>query len=216
MSLIVGLSLIKSQQDISANQQREIANRFFKKIVIPHIKGTLDRSNSALNIEHPRNYKAYFDNSRINNLFDVIDKYYYQIVDFDDHFPSNHLSKLLIKFYAFTNKAYRVAEEMDSLLIKMAASSKLDTRKIGDGYLVIFTKGLRYAKFDQEELTIWLYNTERERFYDLVDHFFSNPENNIKKKYKDKFELLNPEVLNQTKKLKGLINEIESLVKNYK
>lgn len=212
LAFLIGLSLVSFEDNIRKAQNKERSERFFKKIIKPAMKNAFLRSRSTLNTNNAFNMKAYFDNSNINNLYDVIDKYLDQLNEFQDYHQNDNLVKTLVDFYSDVGKGYIEGERLDILLVKMAKICRLD--QIRDKNRIIFLKGLRYAKFDEKELNIMLEFDPDAGIKDFVNTFFKNPESDTKLGYKKKFDKLDSNMKQLVLKLQEECNNIKKLLVN--
>lgn len=204
MALIIGLFLLVYEDDIRNKQNKERSSRYFNNIVTPAIKKGFKRIPSGLNRNSIMNQKAYFDNSSINNIHDVIEKHLDEIYEYIDYNERDLLARRLVSYYANVEEAYIKGEELDILLRSMAFMvNMLPDNSQG----VLYLKALRYAKFSKEELRILLPMYQYDA--DFYEKYFKNPEKGLKESYRKRFLELDP-------KIDKIINDLKKESKNIK
>lgn len=210
LGLIIGLLLMNIQDRISEEQNKKRSIRFFRKIILPELKNAFDRNPSSINTMSAMNSKAFFDNSSINNLHDVIEKYLYSIHEYIDYVNEEKLANLLIKYYESVEEGYRRGEEFDDLLRKM--SSIVEILPYSDPEYIIYLKAVRYSEVDDKEIQILLKTPRIRQFYDFYEKNYKDPKSDLKLQYKNQFIQLDAKMLEKIKTLKSDCEVIRSII----
>lgn len=209
LALIVSIFLRKHEKDLQLKHAKDKSKKIFINVINPTVKNTFDRTKSKLNRSSAFNSTAYYDNSYINHLHDVIDKYLGEVKEYSEYNSDDLLSKDLIKFHEKSEEAYRRGEELDILLDKMARAANITIDGDVDR-IIVYYKAKEYAKFDLEEVKILLTNTRGDsKIYDLIETYYNNPNTDKKMQFKKNFLQLDFEIKKRIESLNRLLAKIE-------
>lgn len=150
-SSVTGFFLyLQEANEFKANKQRALS--FYENELLSDLKEVRNREPSAWNLSGGN--KFYFDNSRINPLFDVYKKNIKEINNFKTYFPDNQKIKTFEEFYKKARVGYVCGEKIDNLIYqeirsfhhKNGVSSTNDMKAIG------YIKGKLYSDASENEL----------------------------------------------------------------
>lgn len=117
LGAIVAAIFFYLQEADEYHTNKKKAQAFYEDKLILDLKEAFDRSTSPWNFSGLN--KFYFDNSRINSLFDVYQSNFDAINEYDAYFPKNELLNIFKEFYREVRKGYVLGEKLEGEIYQL-------------------------------------------------------------------------------------------------
>ncbi len=158
-----------------ANKRK--AESFYHDRLVLDIRESFDRNKSPWNFSGLQ--KFYFDDSRINSLYDIYEKNFSDINNFQAYFPANKLISVFNELYRLTRKGYVLAEKLEGEIYQLvrAEHHKRQLISANDFSSKAYIKGKLFANISDDVILKYLeWQTIPERIPQILEIAKKNPE----------------------------------------
>ena len=149
IGFFVALLIYAVQKHSDILQQKQKAETFYNARLKPSIRVLFSREISPWNVDGGKMF--YFDNSRINFIYDLYDKYAEALFDYQTLFEDNEIVKSMLSIYQQAREGYVFGEKIDQYLFEHIRLFLAD-KGVGeeeDIYMLRYLKAILFTGKDQ-------------------------------------------------------------------